>query len=55
MTVKELDRTIETVETQVQNCARGEDKLFLMGIIARGTFEVARQIAMLRELLADRP
>jgi hypothetical protein len=49
MDIKELNQTIETIETSVQTSARGDDNKFLIGLLVRGIYEVARQLAIMNE------
>lgn len=48
MDVKELNSTIDSIDTQVANAARGDDTKILVGLLARGIWEVARQVALLQ-------
>ena len=47
MTVKELEQRIEDLDTQVARATRGSDDKLLIGAVAQGLFEIARQLAVL--------
>jgi hypothetical protein len=50
MTLKELEERIDQLDTQVTRASRGDDTKILIGTLAQGVFEVARQLARLNEL-----
>lgn len=45
MTLEELNNSIESIETQVAQASKNEDSKILIGLLVRGVWEVARQIA----------
>jgi hypothetical protein len=49
MNVKELENTIETVDITVDKTSRGNDEKIIQGLIARGIWQVALQLARLVE------
>lgn len=49
MTVKEIENEIETVNTQVAKATRGDDTKILVGLLVRGIWQVALEIAELNE------
>jgi len=53
MTLKELEERIDQLDTQVTRASRGDDTKILIGTLAQGVFEVARQLARLNELACD--
>lgn len=49
MDLKELNNMIEDIDLNMSRAGRGDDTLFMLGRLVAGVWEVARQIAMLKE------
>ena len=49
MTYEEIQKENETMRTNVARSTRGQDQLWLVGLVARGIWEIAEQLAQLNE------
>jgi hypothetical protein len=47
MNVQEIENAVETIDIAVDKTARGDDAKFIQGLIARGIWQVALQLAKL--------
>lgn len=52
MNVRDIEHEIETLERNLEKS--GADEKFLMGVLAKGVWEIARQIALSREQAAGK-
>ena len=49
MTYEEIIKENETMRTNVARSTRGQDQLWLVGLVARGIWEIAEQLAVLNQ------
>jgi hypothetical protein len=49
MTLKEIQKDNETMRQNVVKAVRGDDTKWLIGLMARGLWEIAEQLAQLNE------
>ena len=49
MTYEEIIKENETMRTNVARSTRGQDQLWLVGLVARGIWEIAEHLAQLNK------
>jgi len=49
MTLEDIQKENETMRANVARSTRGQDQLWLVGLIARGIWEIAEHLAQLNE------
>jgi hypothetical protein len=49
MTHEEIQKENETMRANVARSTRGDDQLWLVGLVARGIWQIAEQLAMLNQ------